>query len=365
MNPKIPFRTDAAKKCGMRALMAATALSMLLASGCTMMPQEEEALAPPLKVPEKVTYETLEVKKGIIERKLRATGRFMSVAQANVQFTEQGGRLETIHVKIGQKVKKGDVLATLDTQALGDDTRLQEIALERAQLGYDKLNAQYEATRTSTDPTAAPAEQKNRLLQAKFDLDLARLDVESARIRLESLRRALAESQLLSPIDGDVTYVTNLKTGDHVETYATVVTVADPTKLQLRYADDRVGDFSTGMQVTVTVDRVDYRGEVVMTPVDLPVDAKEELKETVLIAVEGLPEGIRIGQDAQILAILERREDTVVLPKYALNKNFGRTYVNVLKNNIREERDVEVGIQSETEFEVIKGLELGESVIVR
>lgn len=365
MNPKTPFRSDAARRIGLRAMMVATALSMLLASGCTMMPQEEEALAPPLKVPEKVSYETLEVKKGAIERKLRVTGRFMSVAQANVQFTEQGGRLEAIRVKIGQKVKKGDVLATLDTKALGDDMRLQEIALERAQLGYDKLKALYEASAASADPNVAPAEKKNQQLQAKYDLDLARLDVESCQIRLDSLRRALAESQLLAPIDGDVTYITNLKTGDYVETYATVVTVADPLKLQLRYAEDRVGDFSTGMQVQVTVDRKDYKGEVVMTPVDLPVDAKEELKDTVLIKVDGLPEGVRIGQDAQILAILDHREDTIVLPKYALNKNFGRTYVNVLKNNIREERDIEVGIQSETEFEVLKGLELGEAVIVR
>jgi len=119
------------------------------------------------------------------------------------------------------------------------------------------------------------------------------------------------------------------------------------------------------MKVTVNYDNAPYEGEVVMTPVDLPIDAKESMKNTILVAATGLPEGIRIGSDAQIVAVLDQRSDTIVLPKYALNKNFGRTYVNVLKNNLREERDVEIGIQSDTEVEILKGLEIGEQVIIR
>lgn len=355
------------RKHGIRILLAAVSATLLLSAGCSMLPQEETTLAPPLKVPEKITYETLEVKKGTIERKLRVTGRFVSVSQSNIQFTERGGRLELLKVKIGQKVKKGDILATLDTDTLNDDIKLQRISLERAQLAYNEakrvLNVESAANSSNPDMTRVDAESKNKQLQ--YNLSMARLDVESNTIRLKTLTRALSEANLISPIDGDVIYVTDVKTGDWIDTYATVVTVADPEKLQLRYSDDRVGDFVTGMKVTVTIDNIDYQGEVVMTPLDLPIDAKESMKNTVLVAVTGLPKDIRIGLDARIVATLDLRENTIVLPKYALNKNFGRTYVNVLKNNLREERDVEVGIQSDTEVEIVKGLELGEMVIVR
>ena len=309
----------------------------------------------------------MDVQKGDIERKIRVTGRFVSVSQSNVQFTERGGRLESIRVKLGQSVKKGDLLATLDTETLADDIKLQEIALQRSRIGYEKARQAYNdevgVAKYELDKPQREIDANKARLQA--DVDMAKLDVDSNDIRLAALQRALSEAQMASPIDGDVIYITDVKTGDWIESYSTVVTVADPNQLQLRYAEDRVGDFVTGMKVTVNYENSPYEGEVVMTPVDLPIDAKESMKNTILVAATGLPEGIRIGSDAQIVAVLDQRTDTIVLPKYALNKNFGRTYVNVLKNNLREERDVEIGIQSDTEVEILKGLEIGEQVIVR
>lgn len=41
----------------------------------------------------------------------------------------------------------------------------------------------------------------------------------------------------------------------------------------------------------------------------------------------------------------------------------GRTYVNVLKNGIRQERDVEIGIGTPTEVEIRQGLAVGELII--
>ncbi len=367
MNPISRLHTRPNGRHGIRILMAAAAATLLLASGCSMLPQEEETLAPPLKVPEKITYETMDVQKGSIERKIRVTGRFVSVAQSNVQFTERGGRLKSIQVKLGQKVKKGDILATLDTETLADDIKLQEIALQRAQISLDKAKRAYSdevgVAKYELDKSQREIEANKARLQD--DVDMAKLDFDSNSIRLQALRRALDESQMLSPIDGDVTYITDVKVGDLINTFSTVLTVADPTNLQLRYSEDRVGDFVSGMKVTVNFDNSPYDGEVVMTPVDLPIDATESMKNTILVAVKDLPAGIRIGADAQIVAVLDQRSDTIVLPKYALNKNFGRTYVNVLKNNLREERDVEIGIQSDTEVEILKGLEIGEQVIIR
>ena len=46
-----------------------------------------------------------------------------------------------------------------------------------------------------------------------------------------------------------------------------------------------------------------------------------------------------------------------------VNSFANRKFVNVLNDGIREERDIEVGIQNNTEVEVIKGLEEGELLI--
>ena len=65
----------------------AAVLIMFLFTSCTLMPVEEEVLAPPVKEPQKVEYETIEVKKGTIEKKIRCTGYFVSVATEDVFFS--------------------------------------------------------------------------------------------------------------------------------------------------------------------------------------------------------------------------------------------------------------------------------------
>lgn len=365
MNSKISGTHS--KLSGSVLLMAlAFVLSMLLLNtGCALLPEEEEMLAPPLRIPEEVTFETIEVARGTIERRLRASGRFISVSQENVQFTERGGRIDAIHVRIGQVVRKGDLLVTLDTANLEDEIRLHEIYLERAKISYDRLRDVAEVREAFADPGRSKAELELERVQREHDLNLAALEIETNNIRLVGLRRALAESKLFAPIDGNITFVSSVETGEYINAFTTLVTVADPTRLQIRYSDDRVNDFSMGMEVQLTVDRVEYTGTVVMTPFELPADASEAMQETVLIEMDELPETARIGGDAQILAILERREDTIVIPRFALQRIFGRTFVNVLVNNIREERDVEIGVQSETEIEILNGLEIGELVIIR
>jgi macrolide-specific efflux system membrane fusion protein len=82
-----------------------------------------------------------------------------------------------------------------------------------------------------------------------------------------------------------------------------------------------------------------------------------------MLEVFGLPEGIRMGEPASIVLTFEKRENVIVIPRMLVNSFANRKFVNVLNDGIREERDIEVGIQNNTEVEVIKGLEEGELLI--
>jgi hypothetical protein len=119
------------------------------------------------------------------------------------------------------------------------------------------------------------------------------------------------------------------------------------------------------MIATVRIDDKECTAKVVMTPSDVPLDADEMSKKSVQLKVENMPENVSIGTTATINQTLEKHEDVIVLPKRVLNNFVGRKFVNVLKNDIREERDIELGLQNETEIEVVKGLEVGELIIIR
>ncbi len=317
-------------------------------SGCYVFPKEEEVLAPPIKTPDEITYETIEVKRGSIENTVRCSGSFVSVSQKDLYYEDRSGRLKEIYVVIGQTVKKGEVLAELATDNIENDIKIQELAVERSELIYEDAKLRYEIDGGSNK-----------------ELEIARLDYESNKLGLEALKTELKKARLVSPIDGHVIYVTSTKLGEYVNPYQTVIRVADPKQLQLRYSQDKVSSFSLGMKATVKIDDVEYEAEVTMTPAEAPVDADDQMKKSVYLRVDNMPEGIKIGKNATISLTLEKQEDVIVIPKQVVNSFINRKFVNVLVDNIREERDIEVGTQNDTEVEVIKGLSEGELIIVR
>jgi membrane fusion protein, macrolide-specific efflux system len=114
---------------------------------------------------------------------------------------------------------------------------------------------------------------------------------------------------------------------------------------------------------------VEYRniklvGEVVANPTTMYNDPNEAVRRTALIRIpKGLPADTRIGDDARIIYEQEKRENVLVLERNLINLMSGRRYVNVLQDGVRVEKDVEVGLQTDTEAEIVKGLAEGELVI--
>jgi macrolide-specific efflux system membrane fusion protein len=333
---------------GIISLMLLTVVISGTLSGCYFFPKEEEVLAPPIKEPDKIAYETIEVKKGNIENTITCTGTFTSVSQKDLFYKTRGGRLQEIYVSHGDDVKKGELLAQLETDTILNDIKLQEIELKRAQIAYDSEKMRLDIEGGS-----------------KTALELNELNLQSSQIRLEDLKAQLEQTRLVSPIDGEVVYVTTVRLGEFINAHQTVVRVADPTKLQLKYSQNKVDIFNLGMKAIIDITNKKYTGKVIMTPGNVPPDADEEARKSVMLSVENLPASTEVGDAATISVTLEKRDNVIVLPKQVVNNFVGRKFVNVLKNGIREERDIELGIENSTEVEVVKGLEVGEVIIVR
>lgn len=317
----------------------------ILLSGCYLFPKEEEILAPPLIEPTEITYDVIEVKRGDIERKVTGTGTFVSTQQSPIFFKNRGGRFKEFHVEVGDEVEEGQLIAELITDNIETDIEKQSIALKKSQLNYQKIKE-------------AGAD--------KYDLEIARLDVELARIGLDSLRRELDEAKLHSPISGKVVYIDyKLNPGDYINAFQTIAYIADPTDIQLSYTGSNTSEFKIGMDVIVKIKDNEYEGEVVMTPANTPKDADEGLKNSVIISLEEIPDDVKMGDQAAISLTLEKREDVLVLPKNVVHNYMGRRFVKILEDDIRKERDIEIGVETPTEVEIIKGLEEGEKVIVQ
>ena len=322
---------------------AVVAAAVALA-GCFLLPQEEQVLAPPLLDTPEISYRVITAEPNVIEDKVTVGGVFIYPSQYSLKFRFRSGPLRGIYVGYGDDVTPGQLVADLDTDSLVLDLRRQEIRVRKAELAAE----------------AAAANSANR-----FTRENAALDIELQRLHLQQLQEELAKSRLLAPVAGEVVYIAPLGEGEPVEPFRTVIQIADPTEILLSYSGPKRSDFALGAEVKVDIRGVIYPGEVVMTPLNVPRDAPDEMRELILIRVADLPDEVEKGDTATVVLVRARREDVIVLPRNLVQTYLGRRFVYVLKDGLREERNVEIGIQTPTQVEVAAGLQVGEEVVVR
>ncbi|MDW7658386.1 MAG: biotin/lipoyl-binding protein [Bacillota bacterium] len=316
----------------------------IMATGCNFLPVEEEELAPPLMQPAKIEYKTEPAARGTLIQQLRLSGSFAPEIQKSMSFEEQGGRLKIKHVRLGQEVKAGDLIAELDSSNLAYQIAIQEIEIEKSNLNLSQMRAND---------------------AGYYAIRRAQLDLKQQEMRLENLNKQLTATQIVAPFDGEITYIISTSIGEYINAYQIVAKVADTSELVLVTTNDKASELPIGVEVTVEFQKEELVGEVVANPSSLFNDPDERLRKAAIVKIVGeLPEKVSLGSDARIVYVQDIREDVIILPRKQINLMSGRRYVNVLEDGIRVEKDVEIGLMTDTEAEIIKGLDEGDLIIV-
>lgn len=338
------LRTRHAAACGV--LLAAAALG----AGCSWLPGEDAPLEPPLVAPAKTSVQTAEARRAAIERTVRGIGTFEPVRVAHHQFETESGRVSSVAVKAGDRVREGDVLLELERPDMRAELLRKQLEVERKRLSLEEAMATYDERRVR----------------------IARLELELAELELEQARQQMAGGRLLAQMDGVVIYMADIQAGDTAERYTRLVSVAGSSELRLAFApsgNTAAREVQVGMEARITFDGAEYAGTVVQTPETAPQAADERQREqfgrTVFIQADGAVTGMDIGDFADVRIVTARRDDALVIPKQSVRQFFGRTYVQVLDGERRLEADVELGLETALEVEVLGGLREGQLVVLQ
>lgn len=360
-------------------LVAAVCIATtLILPGCGLFPQEEEVLAPPLVKPKQEDYTVAKVKKGTIINKIQVTGSLISKSDYPLSF-ELGGRLQGILVKTGDTVQKGQVLAQMDTGDLTNQVTLGDISVQKQKIELNKANDVLKAAKQSkTDAQKQiPSVQADinkaeaAIKSAGYQVQLAKLNVKEATLALTNLQKHLAEAQITSPVTGTIIFIeTKLKKGDTAQPYQVLVTVADPSALQISFNATVLSDplvVKPGMKADLAFDKETIQGEVVSCPYSAPKDKDGNVinKDEIILKVDKLPESAKMGASIFISIILEKKDNALILPLEAVRSYMGRNYIYALEGVSKKEVNVELGVKSATEVEIISGLKEGQQVILR
>jgi len=333
-----------------RSLIITASLTFIFSSGCSLLPKEDEALAPPLVKPVKQNFTTIEVKKTSIEESIKGVSTLMPYQMVYHQFKDNGGRVQEIFVRAGNEVKIGDPLIQLEVEGLDLDIKYKTLDLEKA-----KVNL--EAARQSRDES----NMKLRMLE----LDIAQTNYNNTLAKLHS-RRLTAE------MEGVVTFVTEVRPPDFVKTYDNLVVVADMRKLRLVMEKTDVSLLTSavvGMKAEVTWKGNKLMATVTQTPSSAPQTDDPQLRDrynkSIYMELDEIPEDAKMGDTMDVKIITKKKEETLVIPSQALRTFMSRNYVQILDGERISEADVEIGIKNPTEVEILAGIQEGQQLILR
>jgi RND family efflux transporter MFP subunit len=317
-----------------------------LMSSCFLLPRQEETLAPPLMETPKIAYDTAVVRKGTIEDVVTVPGIFVNRERTSVYFAPRGGFIKDIRVGVGSTVKRGEILAELDTRELEYNYRIQELALKKAELKYKK---------NSTADFSA------------VDQELALIELEEQRLKTEQAKKDLDSAIIRAPFDGIIVFKdSDYSRGDEIEAYVTILQIALPGTLEIMYEGSRMDVFYQGMPVEIIMkDGKNYKAEVIQTPRDTPQSGKKDFTGAVFFRLNKSSADVRRGMKCDVKITLDRKESTLIIPKNLVQTDNGVSFVYVLENDLPSERVVETGITSSTEIEILKGLSEGDQIIKR
>ncbi|NOU95346.1 biotin/lipoyl-binding protein [Paenibacillus sp. LMG 31456] len=348
------------------------AASLAVSSGCSLLPKEdEEETLPAIAAPKLSKKPEYVVKTDTLETKVRGSGRMMATKEEDLYFTDEANRrIKAMNIKNGDKVEQGQVIAELDVTE--QESKLKQ---QRLQTRKDEL-AMIESLRKADEMSAEALEQ------AKIDFELRREEL----IKLET---TIANAKLTAPFAGTVVTI-YMKKGDSAQAYDVVATIADLSQLTVvaTLNTEDLKKVSVGMEAVVDINGAgQHKGKVTQLPIPKedngnngnnggyiqgnqggngqpkPIDTIENY---LVVELDALPKGLNRGTPLSVSVITQRKEKAVTIPLAALRSYSGRNYVQVVdEQGNKKEVDVEIGQQTATDVEIIKGLTPGQKVVGR
>jgi macrolide-specific efflux system membrane fusion protein len=350
-----------------RALLVNSALGVLLAGGVgfaylSLADDGGAATA---------TTRTVQVIRGPVEQAVSASGSVESAKTQSLSFGASG-TVTAIHVKTGQKVAKGEVLATIDqTEAR------ESLAAAKASLA-------------AADDNTSTAQGYSSYI--------------SARNSYRSAVRTLAGTVLTAPFSGTITAVNGTVGGSSSGSSSSsssgsgssgsgssgasgaggssstssssssssspsgFIELADTSKLKIEgeFTEADTTKLKVGQPATISFDAltgVTASGRV--TAIDTTSTTSNNVVQYgVTITLTSRPPGVRLGQTASVEVTVASATNVLYVPSAAVRTAGGQSTVTVLQNGRQVAKTVQIGIKGDQGTEIKSGLDEGDQVVM-
>ena len=346
---------------------------------------------------QETTYLTESVTRGNVEKTVVASGSVESVNEVDVG-AQASGKITKLYVKLGQEIKKGEMIADIDstTQINTLNTKKAALVSYQAQLkakktaydvalsSYNRLSKLYTQKATSLDSVNTA---KSTLDNAKAEMEAIEASIKQAEIEVNTAETNVGYTKITAPMDGTVISVpvSEGQTVNANQTTPTIVTIADLSKMKIKpeISEGDITKVKAGQEVSFTIlsdsqtvyhsviDSVDPANTTTSDSSSTSSLSSSSSSTTSAIyyyanvLIDNPDRTLRIGMTTENNIKIANAKDVLLVSNMAIQKRDGKSFVNVLNDkNQPEPREVEIGVQNDFKTEIKSGLNEGEKVIV-
>jgi macrolide-specific efflux system membrane fusion protein len=343
----------------------------------------------------KASFITADVVKRDMEESVLASGILKAFKTVAVG-AQVSGQLKTLHVALGDKVKKGQLLAEIDpvlqqntlkdSEAQVENLRAQKRSRQSLLKQYD-LAWQRQSQMNAKDATStADVESAQAQLEStRYDIAALEAQIKKAVIAVDTARANLGYTRISAPIDGVVISIDTEEGQTVVSTQSatTIITLAtlDTMTVKAKISEADVTRVKPGLQTYFTLlGDADTRyygtlraiepGPVTSSTGTGSSSTSSSSSSAVyyygLFEVPNTNNKLKVSMTTQVVIVLNQARQALSIPISALvdKQKDGRSTVKVLVGDVAETRTIRTGISNNVQVQVLEGLREGEKVVV-
>jgi HlyD family secretion protein len=322
-----------------------------------------------------MTVEVTKVSRGKIAAHITVVGNLIGEATVDVA-PKAGGRLQSISVKLGDRVRRGQSIAKIEDREIVEQVNQAEASHKVAEANVRRSDADLSLALTNVErarnlygrqllPKQQLDDAEARYTSAVAALDLARAQTAQSSARLQELKINLANTSVVSPTDGFVS-MRHVDPGAWVSQNAPVASVVDISSLRLvaNVVEKDLKAVNPGDPAVVEVDA--YPGEKFNGRIARVSPILDPATRTASMEVEIPNREYRLkpGMYAKVTLEVDSRENVLLIPKMALVDSQGERGVYQPNDESRASfKRVSVGLEDNEKAEILDGLREGEIII--
>ncbi len=298
----------------------------------------------------KVEYTTEMAVRGNLAQTVSATGTVNLDNQADLSF-KTSGRIEQMFVKLGDEVKKGQVIARINRGTLNMELRQAE----------ENIRAQKKVL----------ADMKKRDdTYNKFQEDGQRAVIKKFEAAAVAVKQLLFETSMRAPFDGKILRK-NFEVGENVAANTPVIFMGNGRlELELNVPESDIANVSVEQGAEVTFDA--FSSEDIFEAKVFEIEPASTVIQDVVyykvkLSMDNADFRLKPGMSCDTDIKTAEKKDVVMIPLRAVKTENGQKYVEILKdekNSIVEKISITTGLSGDDGMvEVKTGLNGGEKVI--